>query len=185
MRTPPNIAAREVYGLPAPLLAAGLDRLPVPLADRVATLFQRLTFGDLSRHGIPPPPYGLATNVQTRFVAPMIDGGFVGAVKAGEIEIVGAVEGFDGPDVLLAGGERVRPDVVIAATGYRRGLEPLVGHLGVLDAAGHPTHNGVPANAATPGLYFNGYRTLLSGQLRLIRIQARKIARDAARGRER
>ena len=30
-------------------------------------------------------------------------------------------------------GSRVEPDVVICATGYSRVLEPLVGHLGVLD----------------------------------------------------
>lgn len=40
-------------------------------------------------------------------------------------EIVAAVEGFDGPGVLLADGTRIQPDVVIAATGYRRGLEPV------------------------------------------------------------
>jgi hypothetical protein len=180
MRNPPNIAKRELLGLPEPLLAATLDPLPLPLADRLAGLFQRVTIGDLSEYGIPAPAWGLATNVQTRHVAPMIDGGFVDAVKAGEIEIVGAVEGFDGPDVLLAGGTTVRPEVVVAATGYRRGLEPLVGHLGTLDETGHPTHNGVPADPRTPGLYFNGFRTLLSGQLRLMRIQARRIARDAA-----
>jgi hypothetical protein len=182
MRSSPNIAMREVLGVPEPLLAATLDPLPLPLADRFAAIFQRVTIGDLSEYGIPAPTHGLATNVQTRQVSPMIDGGFVSAVKSGEIAIVGAVEGFDGPDVLLAGGDRVQPEVVIAATGYRRGLEELVGHLGVLDPAGSPTYNGVPADPRTPGLYFNGYRTLLSGQLRLMRMQARRIARHAARG---
>ena len=60
------------------------------------------------------------------------------AIRDRRIEIVGAVEGFDETGVLLAGGERIEPDAVIAATGYRTGLEPLVGHLGVLDAHGAP-----------------------------------------------
>ena len=59
-------------------------------------------------------------------------------LKAGRIEIVAAVVGFDGPDVLLGDGARIQPEVVIAATGYRRGLEPLVGHFGVLDEDGIP-----------------------------------------------
>jgi putative flavoprotein involved in K+ transport len=75
--------------------------------------------------------------------------------------------------------------VVIAATGYRRGLEPLVGHLDVLDDDGEPIHNGAPCHPGTRGLYFIGYRTLLSGQLRLMRIDARKIARAVARQRRR
>jgi len=33
---------------------------------------------------------------------------------------------------------RIQPDAVIAATGYRRGLDELVGHLGVLDSNGVP-----------------------------------------------
>lgn len=63
-------------------------------------------------------------------------------LKAGQIEIVAAVEGFDGPSVLLADGTRIQPEAVIAATGYRRGLEPLVGHLGVLGEDGIPLVSG-------------------------------------------
>jgi hypothetical protein len=44
--------------------------------------------------------------------------------------------------------------VVIAATGYRTGLEPLVGQLGVLTAAGAPTAGGDVS--AEPGLWFLG-----------------------------
>jgi hypothetical protein len=45
---------------------------------------------------------------------------------------------------------------VIAATGYSTGLEPLVGHLGVLDERGVPLIHGGPA--AAPGLRFIGYQ---------------------------
>jgi hypothetical protein len=46
--------------------------------------------------------------------------------------------------------------VVIAATGYTTGLEPLVGHLDVLDERGVPLIHGGPAAAA--GLRFIGYQ---------------------------
>ena len=42
----------------------------------------------------------------------------------------------------LTDGTRVEADAIIAATGYRRGLEPLVGHLGVLDERGLPRVHG-------------------------------------------
>jgi len=87
--------------------------------------------------------------------------------------------------VLLADGTRIQPDAVIAATGYRRGLEGLVGHLGVLDEGGIPLVTGGNEHLSAPGLFFNGYRSELSGQLRLMRPDARAIARAARRQRKR
>ena len=79
--------------------------------------------------------------------------------------------------MLLADETRIQPDAVIAATGYRRGLEPLVGHLGVLGEGGKPLISGGDQHPSAPGLFFNGYRSNLSGQLRLMRPGARAIAR--------
>jgi putative flavoprotein involved in K+ transport len=89
---------------------------------------------------------------------------------------VASVRLFDGGGVVLADGTRIEPDVVIAATGYRRGLESLVGHLGVLDGQGRPVSNGVPS--ATAGLWFAGYEEPLIGPMRSFRLQASAIARD-------
>jgi putative flavoprotein involved in K+ transport len=76
-----------------------------------------------------------------------------------------------------AGAPATTGDVVIAATGYRRGLEPLVGHLGVLDEDGKPLIGVAKQHPSARGLFFNGYRSDLSGQLRLMRPDARAIAR--------
>ena len=81
----------------------------------------------------------------------------------------------------LADGERVEPDAVIAATGYRRGLEPLVGHLGVLDDRGLP--RAVGAQAAAPGLRFVGYvprPAMLGHTARDAKRAAKAIARELA-----
>ena len=111
--------------------------------------------------------------------------GFVEALKQGRIELVAAVERFDGAEVVLMDGTRIRPDAVVAATGYRRGLEPLLGHLGVLDAGGNPVVVGGRTHPAAPGLYFNGFYASLSGQLRHMRRHARAIARAIDRDRQR
>ena len=60
---------------------------------------------------------------------------------------------------------------MIAATGYRTALEPLVGHLGVLDDDGRPT-------AAVPrqGLGFVGFRVPLTGTLWAIDRDAHAVA---------
>lgn len=176
-RTPPNLTARKFLGASINVHGLALNRLPLRVADQIAWLGQRLSFGDLDRFGLPRSPDGVATTMRLRQQAPAYDSGFVGLLKAGRIEIVAAVTGFDGPDVLLADETRIQPDAVIAATGYRRGLEPLVGHLGVLDEDGKPLVSGGNQHPSARGLFFNGYRTDLSGQLRLMRPDARAIAR--------
>lgn len=113
---------------------------------------------------------------------PAYDDGFIAELRAGRIEIVAAVVGVDGNDLVLTDGTHLRPDAVIASTGYRRGLEGLVGHLGVLDDSGLPAVHGGRQHPSAPGLFFNGYRVDLSGQLRLMRFGARQIA--GAVGRE-
>jgi putative flavoprotein involved in K+ transport len=180
-RTPPHIFPRKWLGVSINVPGVVLQHLPLRLADEIAWRGERIIHGNLSRYGLPRPPVGLASRMAKRHQAPAYDAGFVASVKAGRVEIVAAVEGFDGGDVLLADGSRADPDVVIAATGYRRGLEPLVGHLDVLDEGGTPLVHGRRQHSAAPGLFFTGFRTELSGQMRLMRFDARAIARAATR----
>ncbi|HEX2267611.1 MAG TPA: NAD(P)/FAD-dependent oxidoreductase, partial [Actinomycetota bacterium] len=48
VRTPPNILRRDVAGVPSQLSGIVARRLPVPVADRISLVMQRLTVGDLS-----------------------------------------------------------------------------------------------------------------------------------------
>ena len=183
MRTPPNILARCRFGVPLNLPAVVIEKLPAAAGDRITALNQRLTFGDLAPYGLPRPPKGVASTLRERRVGPAIDDGFVQAIKDGQIEIVAALERFEDGRIVLADGSHVDGDAVIAATGYERGLEPLVGHLHVLDARGEPVVGAGRTHPAAPGLYFVGYRVPLSGMLRGIRIDAKRMARAVARQR--
>ena len=136
VRTPPHILRRSTLGWPSQASAILCRRLPVGLVDRAARPVARL-LPDLTEHGLPRPEAGLYTRVRQGAI-PVLDRGLVRAVKRGRVRPVAAVTAFDGERVILADGAELRPDVVIAATGYRRGLEPLVGHLGLLDGAGRP-----------------------------------------------
>ena len=79
--------------------------------------------------------------------------------------------------MLLEGGGRIQPDAVIAATGYEHGLERLVGHLGVLDDRGLPLMHGAVTHPNAPGLHFIGFSNPISGNLREIALDARRIAK--------
>ena len=185
MRTPPNLARREVLGLPGqPLLVLVADHLPKRFADAAFTLTQRLLFGDLTRFGLPPPIEGTYASFNRRLVNPAIDDGFVAALKAGRTRVVGEVERLDRSDVVLVSGEQLRPDAVICATGYRRGLETFVGHLGVLGPNGVPfAHWGAPEHPTARRLYFAGMWGQFSGEIRLGPVHARRIAHAALRDR--
>ena len=183
VRTPPNVFPRESLGVPTSLVARAGKHLPAAVADRVGWALQRLAFGDLSPHGLPRSPQGAATTLRLRGHGIAVDSGFVDALKRGSVEVVAAVERFEGPDVVLGDGSRLRPDAVIAATGYRPGLEPLVGHLpGVLGPDGRPKPlERMPAGSE--GLGFVGYAIPVSGQLPEMAATARRIARAFAKQR--
>ncbi|WP_431899836.1 flavin-containing monooxygenase [Nonomuraea sp. bgisy101] len=179
VRTPPNILPREIAGLPLHPVTPWLRILPERLRDAAARSVARLAFGDLSRYGLPAPALGPYARMRTTGVTVAVDQGFVGHLKAGRLEIVPEISRFEGQDVVLRDDRRVRPDLVLAATGYRPGLEPLVGHLRVLNA------EGLPAAGSPPGLWFIGYRTAIEGNLRQHPIEARRIARAIVRARSR
>ena len=184
VRTPPNILRRDVAGFPTQALGVVMRRLPVRVVDRMTALAQRVTVGDLSKHGLPRAPRGMYSRAVQDDQIPILDVGLIGLLKAGKVEVVGAVEGFEGVEVVLAGGRRLRPDAVIAATGFRRGLEPLVGHLGLVGRNGRPLVHGRETHEDAPNLFFIGFTNPISGNLREIAIDARRIAREVAAQRD-
>ena len=179
IRTPPQIVRRDVAGWPAHLTGILVSRLPAALVDPVARLQRRLTLPDLAPYGIPAPDDGLLTRVRRSGEVPLQDVGFVAAVRAGQVTPVAAVTALEDGKVVLADGTTINPQAVIAATGYRRGLEKMTGHLGVLDESGMPRVHGGPA--AAPGLFFLGYTVSLRGMLRDIAADARRVAPALAR----
>lgn len=181
VRTVPHIVRRSTAGWPAQATGILVRRLPVRLVDRAGGVMAKLAVPDLSAQGLPRPATGLYSRVRDGAI-PVQDVGLIDAVKAGRVEPVAAVESLDGDAVVLADGTRLTPDAVIVATGYLRSLESLVGHLGVLDERGRPVAAGGRAPEKAPGLYFTGFTNPISGMLRELALDARKIARSVAGG---
>ncbi|GGW58911.1 flavin-containing monooxygenase [Streptomyces xantholiticus] len=176
VRTVPHIVRRSTAGWPAQRTGVLVRRLPVPLVDKAGDLMCRIAVPDLTEQGLPRPDTGLYSRVEQGAI-PVQDVGLIDAVRTGRVEPVAALDAFDDGKAVLADGTRISPDAVIAATGYRRGLEGVVGHLGVLDERGRPVVRGGRTPEQAPGLYFTGFTNPISGMLREMAIDARKIAK--------
>lgn len=179
VRTPPNIVRRDRFGVPSQLIGIAVQPLPPRALNVVGRTLRRLTVPDLSDYGLPAPRDGY-TQLQRTGTVPILDVGIVDAVRSRRVSVVGAVERFDGAEVVLADGSCVRPDAVVAATGYRPALEPLVGHLGVLDERGAPVVQGAQTHPDAPGLYFVAISIRLGGLVRAAAREAGAAARAIA-----
>jgi putative flavoprotein involved in K+ transport len=175
VRTPPHIVRRDALGLPSQVIGIALTKLPSKWVTPVARFLRRRTIPDLAPYGLPIPDEPPGVTFARKWMIPILDVGIVDAVRDGRVEVVAAVERFETGDVVLADGSRLAPDAVVAGTGFRPGLEPLVGHLGVLDERGRPT-------AQTPllGLHFVGFTVTLGGLMRKVGIEARELAESLA-----
>ena len=174
VRTPPQIVRRATAGIPAQLIGIAIRHLPPDWVDPISMTQRRLSIPDLAAQGLPRPEHGIRTSFITTGTTPILDVGIVDAVRRGRVEIVAAVERFDDGAVVLADGSHLSPDAIIAATGFRAGLDALVGHLDVLGPRGLPLKtDGEPVR---PGLWFVGFTPTLGGQLREGSIAARKVA---------
>jgi cation diffusion facilitator CzcD-associated flavoprotein CzcO len=175
VRTQPNIMLRRSAGLPGDLPAIASLRLPPRIADAQALLVRRLTIGDLSQQGLTPPAEGIFTRLRREGKAPAIVGKeIIHAIRTRRIQITAGLESIEQASLVLTDGTRIEADVVIAATGYTPGLEPVAGHLGVLEQRGLPRVHG--GQAAAPGLRFIGYLPR-PGQISHMGREARRAAR--------
>jgi cation diffusion facilitator CzcD-associated flavoprotein CzcO len=179
VRTPPNIMLRQgPGGIPGDFIATPLYHAPVRIADAIGRFSRRMDIGDLHEFGLPVPAEGIFARSSRLGVAPAIlDKDVIAAIRDKSIEIVRGVEALDAAGVALADGRRINPDAMVCATGFRRGLSQLVGHLGVLDERGWPKTTG--EEPAADGLRFIGFVPRPS-QIGLAAKQARRAAKAIA-----
>jgi cation diffusion facilitator CzcD-associated flavoprotein CzcO len=176
IRTPPSIVPRDPFGMPVQRTSIVLSALPAALADRIGWATARLTLGRLARYGLPD---GAFAPYSTRRI-PLIDTGFVAALKAGRLTVRPALERLTADGAVFADGSREPFDAIVAATGFMTGLESLLDVPGVLDDRGEPRGaSGEPT--AQPGLYFVGFTHSLRGHLFEANRASRRLARHVER----
>jgi len=176
VRKGPTVLPTYALGFPLQLLAPLMRHLPAKVVDFMMSATERIFLGDLKKFGLSQHPDGVATRLLKEGVAPAFDDGFVNALKAGEVTVVPAVRRFDGEEVVFENGETIRSDAVICATGYRPGLEDMVGDLGVLDDLGLPKQSGAIPNQDHSGLWFMGMKPRLPGVFYTARFEAKALS---------
>jgi cation diffusion facilitator CzcD-associated flavoprotein CzcO len=122
VRTPPHLVRRAVGPIPSDIFLEIFARVPSGVADPVIDRLQRLTVGDPSGYGFRRPPQGLKATVEARGRIPTLADGLIDAVRAGRVEVVGAVEAIEPSRVILANAGAIAPEVIIAATGFSMDL---------------------------------------------------------------
>lgn len=176
VRYGPAVVPKRIFGYPLHGLARVFAALPNAVLDPAFKLTERVFLGNLRRYGLNSHPDGGSTRLLRDGVTFAIDDGFVAALKSGRFRIVPRVESFDGTAITLADGSVCCPDVVIAATGYRTGLEQLLGDLGVLDENGRPNCPMGDRDPEMPGLWFSGFKPIYTGFFDAAGIAAERIA---------
>lgn len=144
--------------------------------DRLVALMTRLFYGDLRKYGLPVPTQDAATRNAKENVVPSLDDGFMAALKQGLFTVVPEIRRFTADAVELVDSAVLRLDAVTCATGYRLSLEPLVGHLGVLNESGFPRYFAEQSCLRFPGLWFFGLDTSLFGNFYVRRTESRRLA---------
>lgn len=179
VRTPPPIVPRDPFGLPVQRTSLLLSALPPAVANRIGQTTARLVLGDLTRYGMPRATF----DPYTRKHVPLIDVGFVAALKRGQIAIRTAVADLTPDGARFADGLCEPFDAIVAATGFTTGLARLLDVKSVedvLDAAGEPmVRSGEPAACA--GLYFVGFTHTLRGHLFEANRDSRRLAERVER----
>jgi len=176
VRTPPPIVPRDPFGLPVQRTSILLSTLPPFIANRIGWATARLVLGDLTRYGMPAGDFAPYT---TRRV-PLIDVGFVDALKRGRVKVRPALERLTPTGAVFVDGTSEPFDAIIAATGFTAGLESILDVSNVLDEQGDPRGtSGEPT--AQPGLYFVGFTHSLRGHLFEANRASRRLARNVGR----
>jgi hypothetical protein len=144
--------------------------------DRIGAVLRRISIGDLTPYGLGPAAWGPFTARKPA----VIDAGFVKQLKQGRIVVHPGIDRFDSTGVVYTDGSCQTVDLVVAATGYRTGLEKFLKVPEVIDATGQPRfRSGHPTSAS--GLYFVGFDETMRGHLFEISRESKRLAVEVDR----
>src|SRR5262249_26955783 len=120
LRNGVHIVPRDLFGIPIQIVAMLATRvLPSRSSDTLFPLILVLAVGDLSKHGIKRPKQGILQQSASSAKIPVIDVGTVRKIYEGAIKIEPRISAITEDGATFFGGNNVKFDAIICATGYR------------------------------------------------------------------
>ncbi len=175
VRSPVRVLPRDLFGLPILSFSLAQRFLPARVADTINAPIIRLAVGALEPLGLKVAAKGPTRMVKEDGRVPVLDIGALAKIREGKIAVRGGVTRFALRSVAFEDGRSEPFDAVVLATGFKPDLRALLPDArGVLDPNGRPLVSDQPT--AEPGLFFVGAIASPTGQLRQIRIGAKRVA---------
>jgi hypothetical protein len=180
VRSPVNVVPRDILGIPILEISLLLNGLSPRLADIISAPLLRLLVGDLTKLGLKKMPYGAFQEIRNDGNAPVLDIGTVKHIRQGHIRVFEDIDYIAGNEIHFKDGKHEKFDAIIAGIGYFRDYAKFL-------EVEKSRFEDLKQSTATQkffgrdGLYFCGYWVSPTGQIREIRMDAQRIARDIAR----
>lgn len=164
LRNGVHIAPRDLFGIPIQIAAILATKvLPIGVNDAIFPFVLDLALGYPARYGLKRPKEGILRQIARSSKIPVLDVGTVRKVAEGAIKIAPAVSTVTENGVLFEGGQAGTFDAIIFATGYRPNYRRF------LDRP-------PDGQSEDPTLHFVGFKNPVTGLLREIAHEARRVA---------
>lgn len=178
LRNGVHVVPRELFGVPIQIVGMMATRLlPAAVNDALFPLILDLALGDLSKFGIKRPRQGILEQINRSAKIPVIDVGTLQKIREGAIKLAPGLSSVDGNNVEFSGGKSALFDAVVIATGYRPNYREFL-QMSDWQSDGDDL---LKQKAQSLGIYFVGFRNVVTGLLREISKEAFQVTDDIAR----
>ena len=177
VRSPVNVVPRDIFGIPILEISLLLNYLSPRVADMVSAPVIRLLIGNLKKLGLKQMPYGALEEIRKDGNAPVLDIGTIKHIRGGHIKIFEDIDHISGNEIYFKDGKHSTFDAIIAGIGYYRDYAKFL----QVDRSRFEDLKESTSKQklfGKDGLYFCGYWVSPTGQIREIRMDAQRIARD-------
>ena len=180
VRSPVNVIPRDVLGIPILELSLLMSRLPRHLRIKSNAPLLRLLVGDITKLGLKKMPYGPFEEIQRDGNVPLLDIGTIKHIRQKHITVYDNIDHIEGKTVYFTDNKKEDFDGIVAGIGY------YCDYAGIIDVdQARFADLRLPVDKqnyfGAEGLYFCGFWIAPTGQIREIRLDAQKIAKDIAK----
>jgi cation diffusion facilitator CzcD-associated flavoprotein CzcO len=180
VRSPVNVVPRDILGIPILEISLLLNGLSPRLADTISAPLIKLLVGNLEKLGLKKMPYGVLEEIRKDGKGPVLDIGTIKLIRQGHIKIFEDIDHIEGNEIYFKDGMHSAFDAIVAAIGYYRDYAKFL-QVEQSRFEDLKQSTGRQRFFGKDGLYFCGYWVSPTGQIREIRMDAIRIAKDIAK----